>query len=66
MTFDISTSDYLTVSELAAQWRCTEAHLYALIKRRILPAHKIGRRVIVDRSAAQLFLQRNATVQFAG
>ncbi len=65
MTFDASTPDYLTVSELAAQWRCTEAHLYALIKRGILPAHKIGRRVIVDRSAAQLFLQRNATVSAA-
>jgi excisionase family DNA binding protein len=66
MTFDTPTSkNYLTISELAAEWRCTEAHLYALIKRRILPAHKIGRRVIVDRSAAQLFIQRNATVQVA-
>jgi len=65
MTFDTSASDYLTISELAAQWRCTEAHLYALIKRRVLPAVRIGRRVIVSRDAAQSFLNENATAKVA-
>ncbi len=63
MSFDNSTANhYLTIAELAHAWRCTEAHLYALIKRRVLPATRIGRRVIVHREDAQQFLERNATV----
>ena len=58
-------TDFLTIGELAGQWRCTEAHLYALIKRGHLPAVRIGRRVIVSRGAAQRFLQRNATASAA-
>jgi excisionase family DNA binding protein len=53
--------DYITIGELAAQWRCTEAHLYTLIKRGALPAFRVGRRVIVRADAAQAFIERNAT-----
>jgi excisionase family DNA binding protein len=65
MTSDASASDYLTINELAAQWRCTEAHLYALIKRRALPAFRIGRRVIVRREDTKTFLNENATARAA-
>jgi excisionase family DNA binding protein len=66
MTSNVSFSgDFYTVAELATEWRVTQQHLYALIRRGRLPAHKIGERVIVDRSAAQLFLQRNATCTVA-
>jgi excisionase family DNA binding protein len=65
MSSDTPASDFVTIGELAVQWRCTEQHVYALIRRGYLPAHRIGRRVIVDRSAAQLFLQRNATCTVA-
>jgi len=58
-------TDFLTIGELAIQWRCTEAHLYALIKRGHLPAVRIGRRVIVCRKAALRFLEQNATASAA-
>ncbi len=62
MTFDATASnDYLTIAELAAVWRCTEAHLYALVKRGALPAARVGRRVIVRRDAAERFIERNST-----
>ena len=57
--------DFITISELAAHWRCTEAHLYALIKRGSLPAFRVGRRVIVRRDVAHSFLERNATTAAA-
>jgi len=65
MSFDNSASDFVTIGEIAVQWRCTEQHVYALIRRGYLPAHRIGRRVIVKRSAAQEFLQKHATVSVA-
>jgi len=65
MSFDTSASDFVTIGELAVQWRCTEQHVYALIRRGYLPAHRIGRRVIVRRAAAQEFLQKNATTSMA-
>ncbi len=62
MTFDTTAAkDYITIGELAAQWRCTEAHLYTLVKHGLLPAFRVGRRVIVRADAAQSFLERNAT-----
>jgi excisionase family DNA binding protein len=66
MTFDPPTSeDFFTIQELALQWRVTPQHIFNLIKFGRLPAHRIGRRLIVRRDAAQLFLQRNATVSAA-
>ncbi len=65
MSFDTSASDFVTISELARAWRCTEQHVYAMIRRGYLPAHRIGRRVIVRRAAAQEFLQKNATTAVA-
>lgn len=62
MSFDATAAkDFITIAELAAQWRCTEAHLYTLIKRGVLPAFRVGRRVIVRRDAAQSFIERHAT-----
>ncbi len=62
MSFDATTSnDYLTLAELAAQWRCTEQHISQLIKRGALPAFRVGRRVIVRKDSAKRFLERNAT-----
>ncbi len=59
---DISSQDdFLTVSELAQQWRVSEGHLYNLIKRQELRAVTIGGRYIVQQSEAQFFIERNAT-----
>ncbi len=66
MTFNAPTSeDFFTIRDLALQWRVTPQHVYALIRRGQLPAHKIGERVIVRRDAAKSFLDRNATVSAA-
>jgi excisionase family DNA binding protein len=65
MSFDTSASDFVTIGELARAWRCTEQHVYAMIRRGYLPAHRIGRRVIVSRLAAQKFLEQNATASAA-
>ncbi len=66
MSFDAPTSeDFVTIQELALQWRVTPQHIFNLIKVGRLPAHKIGRRVIVRRSTAKSFLESNATVQVA-
>lgn len=58
-----ASNDFLTVPELAAQWRCTIQHVYNLVKRGQLPAHRIGARVIVRREDAQSFLESNATAK---
>jgi len=58
-------NDFYTIAELATEWRVTPQHVYALIRRGQLPAHKIGERVIVRRDAAQRFLENNATVSVA-
>ncbi len=66
MTFDTSTSeDFITVQELALQWRVTPQHIFNLVRHGRLPAHRIGRRLIVRRDAAKSFLDRNATVSAA-
>ncbi len=66
MKFDASASkDFATVPELAALWRCTEQHVYKLIRRGALPAFRIGGRIIVRRDAAKRFLEGNATVSAA-
>jgi excisionase family DNA binding protein len=65
MSLDSSASDFVTIGELARAWRCTEQHVYAMIRRGYLPAHRIGRRVIVSRLAAQKFLEKNATASVA-
>ncbi len=66
MTFDATAAkDYLTISEIAAEWRVTSQHVSQLIRRGALPAIRIGRRIIVPRDAAQKFLERNATARAA-
>jgi excisionase family DNA binding protein len=66
MTFDTSTSeDFVTVQELALQWRVTPQHVNNLIKHGRLPAHRIGRRLIVLRAAAKSFLEQNSTARAA-
>ncbi len=66
MTSNVSVSgDFYTVAELATEWRVTQQHLYALIRRGRLPAHKIGERIIVRRTTAKSFLDHNATVSAA-
>ena len=66
MTSNVSvSSDFYTIAELATEWRVTPQHVYALIRRGSLPAHKIGERVIVRRDAAKSFLDRNVTVSAA-
>jgi excisionase family DNA binding protein len=66
MTFEISTSeDFVTIQELALQWRVTPQHVNNLIKHGRLPAHRIGRRLIVRRTTAQSFLESNATCTVA-
>ncbi len=66
MTSNVSVSgDFYTIAELATEWRVTQQHLYALIRRGQLPAHRIGERLIVRHSAAQDFLRKNATASVA-
>ncbi len=66
MTFNASVSgNFYTVAELASEWRVTQQHLYALIRRGRLPAHRIGERVIVNRAAAKTFLEQNSTARAA-
>jgi excisionase family DNA binding protein len=66
MSFDSSAAkDFVSIPELANQWGCTEQHFYNLVKRGLLPAFRIGRRLIVRRDDAQKFLERNATVKAA-
>jgi len=66
MSFDASASkDYLTLAEIAAQWRCTEQHISSLIRRGALPAIRVGRRVIVRQQSVRRFEERNATAQAA-
>ncbi len=62
MSIDVSASqNYTTVPELAVAWRVSAAHVLNLIHRKLLPAHRIGARYIIDRAAAQRFLESNAT-----
>ena len=62
MTFDTSASeDFVTIQELALHWRVTPQHIFNLVRHGRLPAHRIGRRLIVRRDAAKRFLESNAT-----
>ncbi len=66
MTFDTTASkEFVNISELATQWRCTEQHVYKLIKRGLLPATRIGRRVIVCAKDAERFIAQNSTAKVA-
>ncbi len=66
MSLDAATSKtYTTIPELASEWRVSIAHIHNLINRKILPAHKVGARYIINRAEAQKFIERNATVQVA-
>jgi excisionase family DNA binding protein len=66
MSLDVTTSKtYTTIPELASEWRVSIAHIHNLINRKQLPAHRVGARYIINRSAAQEFLQKNATVSVA-
>ncbi len=56
---------FITIPELAAEWRVSEGHVYTLIKRAQLPAFKVGFRIIVRRDDAKNFLERGATVSAA-
>jgi excisionase family DNA binding protein len=66
MSLDTGTSrTYTTIPELASEWRVSIAHIHNLINRKQLPAHKVGARYIISRTAAQEFLQKNATARVA-
>ncbi len=66
MSLDISASkNFITISELASNWRCSIPHVHNLINRKQLPAYRIGGRIIIDRAAAQKFLETNATTRAA-
>ncbi len=53
--------NFYTISELAETWRVSEVHVGNLVKRGLLPATRIGRRIIICREDAENFIQRNAT-----
>ncbi len=66
MSIDVPASkSYTTVPELALAWRVSAAHVLNLIHRKALPAHRIGARYIIDRAAAQKFIEHNATTRAA-
>ncbi len=52
---------FITIPELAAEWRVSEGHVYRLVKCAQLPAFKVGERIIVRRDDAKNFLESNAT-----
>jgi len=56
---------FITIPELAAEWRVSEGHVYRLVKCAQLPAFKVGERIIVRRDDAKNFLERGATVSAA-
>ena len=66
MSVDTSAAkEFIGIPELANQWGVTEQHLYNLIDRKVLPAYRVGRRLIVRRDDAQKFLERGATTASA-
>jgi excisionase family DNA binding protein len=66
MSFDISAANnFVGIPELAHQWGVTEQHIYNLVKRKLLPAYRFGRRLIVRREDAISFLERNQTAKAA-
>jgi excisionase family DNA binding protein len=66
MSIDVSASqNFTTATELALAWRVSAAHILNLIHRGLLPAHRIGARYIIDRAAAQKFIEHNATTRAA-
>jgi len=66
MSFDISAAkEYVSIPELANQWGVTEQHVYNLVTRKVLPAYRIGRRLIVRRDEAKNFIDQNATAKAA-
>jgi excisionase family DNA binding protein len=61
-----SLSEILTVAEVAAELRCSKAHVYNTIAGRIegvssLPAISMGRRKLVRRTALEQWKERNET-----
>jgi len=66
MSIDVSASkNFITISELASNWRCSIPHVHNLINRKQLPAYRIGGRIIIDRADAQKFIDRHATAKAA-
>ncbi len=66
MTFDASAAkEFVSIPELANQWGVTEQHIYNLVSRKVLPAYRVGRRLIVRREDAKRFLNENATAKAA-
>jgi excisionase family DNA binding protein len=60
----MSPDEILTVSEVAAELRCSKAHAHNAINGELagvspLPAIKMGRRRLVRRSALELWKQQN-------
>jgi len=46
----------LTADELAAQWRVTRGHVYALVKSGVLPAVRVGRSLRIPEQAVRAFI----------
>jgi len=66
MSVDTSAAkEFIGIPELANQWGVTEQHLYNLIDRKVLPAYRVGRRLIVRQGDAKRFLNENATAHAA-
>lgn len=55
-------SVFISLPELATEWRCSYEHARNLVLRGVLPAHRIMGRIIVARSDADAYLQRTRTV----
>jgi len=55
-------TNFISLPELAAEWRVSYDHARNLVLRGVLPAHRIMGRIIVARSDATAYLQRTRTV----
>ena len=51
---------YLTVKEIAAQFRVSEMSIYRLIEKKKLQSVKIGNQIRVSQSALDEYLAKNA------
>lgn len=59
-------SDFLTPAELAEQWRCTYRFVVTEIKRKNLPATKIGARWLITREDAAAYWEAHRSVPSTG
>jgi excisionase family DNA binding protein len=62
MATDTASTDFISLHELAESWLVSYEHVRNLVLRGVLPAHRIGQRIIISREDAADYLRRARTV----